>query len=453
VKAADLRPYQREGVEFLLRKRYAALWVGMRLGKTIVTLTALQKLYDACEVHRVLVVAPTKVSINSWPEDLRQWEHISLPHQLIRGTPTQRYKQMQNAVPVHIINRELLSWLVTQWGDAWPYDCVVLDEARSFKNHARYTKTKELTRFGAMSKVRPRVHRVIELTGTPAPNGYADLWAQIYLLDGGKRLGKNITEFRRTYMVEGRKHFLWSLREGADTEIREKIKDVVFCPAVTRDVVSDVVFNDIEIPLPTDVRGWCSSMLRTGTLLTASGETVTAANRGVRLSKALQIVSGGVYLASGQPETIHDEKFRALDELLEVLGTNVIIVYNFVFEKDRILRRYPDAVLLDEKPETVARWNRREIPKLVLHGASGGHGLSLWKGGNDLIWMGATYDLELYDQVNARLCHPEKPDPVTIHRLLAGGVPVETPVVQELIRKGVSQEALLDYVIEQSRVP
>lgn len=459
---SDLAEHQVQSVALIKAKRYLALWLKMRQGKTISTLTALQDLHDDFAVHKILVVAPLRVGINSWPDDLRRWEHITLTHTLIRGTASQRLTKTYERTDLHIINRENLAWLVEQRFDDWPYDTVVLDESRSFKNHTVKTPKDALTRFGAMAKVRPRVNRVIELTGTPAPLNYQDLWAQIYLLDGGKRLGKNITAFRSRYMVQGRKHYLWEFREGAVEQIREAISDIAFSIHGVPTPEPEIV--DLKLELPSAARALYTQMRNDKMLQGFCGFDVVAKSPAAVVNKLAQICAGGVYHTE-KPEIdplnpvegvvvrhslpIHDEKMKALADILDISDAPLVVIYQYEFERDAVLTAYPQAVLLDENPKTITRWNEGKISMLVMHPASGGHGLNLWQGGCEILWLSPTHDLEMYQQVNERLSSLAKSEPTTVYRLLMADT-VDEIMVDALAQKGVSQESLMQCIIERT---
>jgi SNF2 family DNA or RNA helicase len=429
-----------QAVDAIKRKAFLALWFDMRQGKTVSTLTAVQDLYEDFEAQKILVVAPLRVTVNSWPEDLRDWEHISLGYQLVRGTPTERKHQLKSQAPVHLINREMLPWLVATLGkDNWPYDTVVLDESRSYKNHAPKTPVGNLTRFGALRAVRPKIDRLIELTGTPAPKNYMDLWAQIFLLDGGKRLGKNISAFREEYCVQGREHYQWKLRGGAEADIETAIEDIVFRVAGTE--IPELPAMDIKVRMPNAARQVYNDMLNHG-IVELNGEDIVALDAAARVNKCAQISSGHVYDSNKKAHLVHTEKLDALDELLELIDDNVLIVYNFQFEKDALLAKYKDVTVLDSDPNTVKRWNAGLIPKLLLHPASGGHGLNLYRGGNTIIWMSPTWDNELYRQVNKRLSIHDKPVPTQVYRIIEQSG-TDASVIESLTSKEQGQQALL----------
>lgn len=443
LRPSDFYKYQPKAIAFIKEHRYCALWVGMRLGKTVTVLSALQDLIDTGEVRRILVVAPLRVSINSWPEDLDGWAQLTLNYNLIRGTEEERLELLKIRSSVHIINHEMVPWLINTIGkDDWPYDTLVIDESRKYKNHAKKTPKKNLSRFGSLCFVRPKIRRVIELTGTPAPLGYLDLWSQIYLLDGGKRLGKNITAFRDQYCYQGRYHYIWNIQNGADIEIREKIRDLVFV-VDSKDQIDlpQVNVNPVFVDLPPEIYKSYKT-LEKEFIAEVRGRQIVTFSSGSKSMKLLQMASGRVYL-DDETLLVHREKEDALAELLELIEGPVLIIYNFVFEKEWILEKYKDAKLLDSDPQTVKRWQQGKIDKLVMHPASGGHGLNLYHQGHDIIWVSPTWDLELWEQTNMRLSHPSKSDEIiTIHSIRARKT-IENQVMRSLELKKEVQQHLL----------
>lgn len=445
---SDLRPDQHRVIDFIVNRPYGAVWLDMRQGKTISTLTAIHDLYETFETNRALVVAPLRVTINSWPEDLRGWDHLYLGYELLHGDVKTRRAKLASKAPIHIINRELLPWLVNEFeGKPWPYDTVVLDEARSYKNHSPKTPNGGLTRFGAIRKVRPEIMRLIQLTGTPAPRNYQDLWAQIFLLDGGKRLGKNITSFRRDYCVQGREHYDWRLQDDAPRRIERAVEDIVFRAKGVD--IPELPPIDVIVRLPKAIKRQFSAIHQHGYLELSDGTEIVALDAAARVTKCCQISSGAVYDKDGDTHWLHDEKYRALDEVLETLDDNVLMVYSYQFEKDALIKKYPDLTVLDNDPDTVTRWNAGKIPKLLIHPASGGHGLNLARGGNTIIWVSPTYDNELYQQVNKRLSIPGKPVPTAVYRILAD-TPTERAIVQSLESKEQDQQRLLSHILKVS---
>jgi len=458
----DLLDHQRQSVELIKNRRYLALWLRMRQGKTISTLTALQDLYDDLNVHKILVVAPLRVGINSWPEDLRSWDHLSLTHTLIRGSAKQRLEQSYSDTDLHIINRENLAWLVDNRFEDWHYDTVVLDESRSYKNHTKKTPKKNLTRFGAMAKVRPKVRRVIELTGTPAPKNYQDLWAQIYLLDGGKRLGKDITAFRKQYMIPGRAHYMWSFKDGAQDQIRDAISDIAF--SIRGVPTPEPQILDIKLEMPAKAKDVYNTMRLKKILAGYQGFDVVAKSPAAVINKLAQICAGAVYhtekpimdplnpvevAPTRHCLTVHAEKMKALEDIVDISDAPLVIIYQYEFEREAVLAAYPDAVLLDDSPDTVTRWNAGQISKLVMHPSSGGHGLTLWQGGSEILWLSPTHDQELYEQVNERLSSLSKQESTTVYRLLMEDS-VEEVMVEALAQKDLDQKELMAYIIERT---
>lgn len=440
---SDFYRYQPGAIQFIEDRKYCALWVGMRLGKSICVLTALQNLRDRGEVRRVLIVAPKRVSINSWPEDLVQWSHLDLSWTLIRGSASERKTKMRRNTTIHIINIELLPWLIDELGhDNFPYDTLVLDESRKFKNHVKKTETGNLSRFGSVCKVRPGVRRVIELTGTPAPLSYIDLWAQIYLLDGGRRLGKNITAFRTDYCNAGRNHYQWYLQSDAQERIRDKIRDLIFVVPPEDEIdLPDVVFNPVNVELTDQARKRYNEMKK-DYVTELQGRKVIAFSAGSKSIKLLQIASGKIYIDKVATQ-VHEQKIQALIELVDLITGPKLVIYNFVFEKRWILERFPEAKLLDSNPDTIKKWNAGLIDMLVMHPASGGHGLNLYKGGDHLIWFGPTWDLELWEQTNKRLSHPSKSEGrITINCLIARST-LDSSVLISLQHKAQVQALLL----------
>lgn len=453
----DFRWYQPPAVQHIIDVPKNAMWLPMRSGKTAVTLTAFNDLRHDFEARKMLVVAPLRVSINAWPEDPRNWSHLQdLQVQLIRGTPTERLKQMNSKAPVHVINRELFVWLVNEClkRRVWPYDMLVLDEARSFKNHQKRTKSKNFTRFGAAAQICGRCSRIVELTGTPAPKDYMDLWAQAYLLDRGERLGRTITKFRKQFWVPGREHYNWEIREGAQKEIREKLKDLVF--SIDADELNmEKLYNPVWVDLPTSSRKQYNELARKA-VLEIEGGAVVSPNKGVATGKLAQFANGAVYLTPEEDEiqtgpkqwvAVHDEKLAAMDEVLEQIGSQpVFVAYEFRSDLARLRERYPWMEVLDSDPNTVKRWNRGEIRGLLAHPASAGHGLTMWQGGSHIIWYGITWDRELYDQFNERLSHPEKGTPTTVHQLLTRDT-VDEEKLLSLAGKFANQRELILFMV------
>ena len=467
---SDLHPYQSRAVEFVKDKPYCALWIGMRLGKTITTLTAIADLYDDFAVTQVLVVAPLRVALSSWPRDFHKWDHIKhLSYQVINGTPAQRERAANTYAHVHIVNVENLAWLVQHHGKEWPYDMVVLDEARAFKNHKRRTGlwgkmtdderrtlTKDgrkvtnggYTRFGAMAKVRPKVSRVVELTGTPAPGGLPDLWAQMYLLDGGARLGKTITSFRDRFFDYNKYTFTYVPKKGSKERIFDLVSDITFV-LESGDYVSlpEKIPAFVDVPLPKKAMD-AYRTLEQEFVMEFDGGEVEILSAAAKLNKLMQISNGAAYIDEDKNWVeYHQEKLLALEEIIEEAnGENVLVVYTHIPDKERILKKFKKFKFLDKNPKTIDDWNAGKIPGLVCHGRSAGHGLDLFGGGNIIVWFGQTHDLEIYQQLNERLSVPEKTEPIRIYHLCGEGT-VDRDVAEVVLEsKSMNQKELLTEV-------
>lgn len=436
---SKLHGYQERMISHICTVPRSALWAEMGTGKSISTLTALRDLTKTLDVNRVLIVAPLRVAKTVWTDEIKQWPHVGdLDAKILAGLhpTTRRQAVFKDRSTIHIINRELIPWMVDELGKNWPYDTVVLDESSSFKNHTS-------KRWRALRKVTPYIHRLIELTGTPAPNGYLDLWAQIALLDGGQRLGRTYSQYRDRFFTSDYMGFNWTLKDGAREQIDALISDL--CLSMRSEdylELPPVVNNIIRVDLPPSARKAYKELERDFVLAVDSGE-ILAANAAALTNKLQQVASGFVYDEEKVPHLLHDEKLDALEEIIESTGGNpVLVAYTFVADVKRILKRFPKAEVLDKNPQTIERWNRGEIGILVAHPASAGHGLNIQHGGSTLVWYGLPWALELYQQMNARLHRQGQTKGVVIHHIVASDTVDET-VVAALDRKSVTQNELL----------
>ena len=445
---SSLHDYQKRAVQFVKDTPSCALWMEPGLGKTVTVLTAVADLLDSFEAHRVLIIAPLRVALNTWPNEIRSWDHLRhLSFKNIAGNPRARAGIVGGAGrhDIHIINRELVPWLVEFCQKnklGWPYDVVVIDEASSFKS----PKTK---RFKALRKTLPVVNRMILLTGTPASNGLLDVWPQSFLLDRGARLGRTFTGFRDRYFVSDYHGYTWTLRKGADQEIYDKLADV--CLTLTAADYLDLpprIDNFVTVELPGDARTLYADLER-DFLATIGDDTVAVIHAAALTNKLLQFANGAVYSesASGWTE-VHSAKLDACADIVsEAAGQPVLIAYNYKTDAERLLARLPQAQILGKDPEQIASWNRGEIPILLAHPASAGHGLNLQQGGCVVVWFGLNWSLELYQQFNARLHRQGQTRPVIIHHLVTQGTVDET-VMAALGRKDATQRALLNALKE-----
>ena len=441
--------YQRACTQAILDKDAVALWVEMGLGKTAATLyAAKQLLYDACTVARWLIVAPKKVAEATWQDEIDKWDFCEgLTYTTVMGTRTQRTLALSQKTDFYITNRDNLVWLVRFFGRNWPFDGVILDEASSYKSHsAQRTK--------AIKQVRGRITKLVELTGTPMPNDYMDLWSQIYLLDRGERLGKYITRYRERWFYptvtdsEGHPR-QWAPRPGATREIDARLRDItISIKAADHLRLEELTVDDIPVELSPTERKQYDRFARQR-LMELDGSKIKAAQAITLTGKLLQLCAGAVYDEAGVPHQFHRAKLDAFNELIDALdGQNCLVFYVFRFDRDNLLaelktrhRGLRAAVLAGD--EQAAAWNRGEIDVLLAQPASCAYGLNLQRGGHHIIWYTLPWSLEQYQQANARLHRQGQTHPVIVHRLLvrAGA---DQLVAGALERKTGCQDALME---------
>lgn len=445
-------PYQRAAEEWILSHASCGLFLGMGMGKTVCTLTALERLlYERFTAHKVLIVAPKRVAETTWTTEAAKWEHLGhLRISRVLGTARARADALAADADIYIASRDCVPWLCAYLADTWDFDTVVLDELSSFKSP-------NAMRFKALRKMRCRISRVIGLTGTPAPNGLIDLWSQIYLLDCGARLGKTIGSYRDTYFLPERTsgHIVYSyrLRPGADTAIYAKLADL--CMSLCKEDrlhLPDRIYETVRLEPPKDLLARYRRFVKDAVLSTAAdgrGEIV-AGNAATLTGKLLQFASGAVYDDSGAYTVLHDLKLDALSEMVEAAaGEPMLIFYAFRSDRDRILSAIPDAHVLSTA-EDIEKWNAGKIPVAIAHPASVGHGLNLQDGGHIIVWFGLTWSLELYQQANERLNRPGQKHVCRIYHLILGGT-YEERVLRALAKKDTSQRALLAALAEEVR--
>ena len=444
-----LHDYQRYCVDQILSKPKIGLMLDMGLGKTAITLMALKEMkwYRWIIMH-VLIIAPKKVAEATWQTEVRKWRIFNgLRVSTVLGTEKQRIEALHKDADIWIINRDNVAWLVEYYKNDWPFDCVVLDESSSFKNH-------RAVRFRALKAVLPKISRLIELTGTPAPHGLEDLWAQVYLLDGGARLGRTISVYRDMYFVPDKRNAaqIWSYkpREGASEVIYDSISDIcISMKAKDYLSVPDSISETIPVVLDKKAQAAYAQLECVALLAVAPDEVITAGSAAVLTGKLLQLCNGAVYDENGDWHEIHDCKIDAFLETVEQLnGQHAIVYYNFKHDLARL-----QAALKKHFPKLNVRaysgaddqeaWNNGQIDVLLAHPASCGYGLNLQKGGHHIIWFGLTYALEQYQQANARLHRQGQTEPVIIHHLVVQGG-MDEAVMSALQRKDDTQEYLLN---------
>ena len=438
--------YQERAIDFVIGHPNCALFLGMGLGKSVITLTAIWSLlYDYCEVGRVLVVAPKSVARNTWVAEAAKWDHLrSLTLSVVMGTPTQRKAALNAPADIYVINRDNVSWLVSHYAsriEDWPFDMVVLDESSSFKNW-------QSKRWKAMWRVRGLVTRVVELTGTPAPNGLMDLWAQLKLLDKGKRLGAFIGQYRSSYFHPGARSgavvYDWLPNRGAKEAISEKISDI--CLSMRSEDYLDmpkVIDGGMTVELP-ELPAY-RKFERDFLMEVEGGSQILASTAVALANKLMQFASGAVYDDEHTWHAVSSAKMEALSDLLEQTDEPVLVFYNYQHELERIQEEHPDAVEFHGEPEILEAWNAGTVPVLLAHPASVGYGLNLQAGGHIIVWFSPTWNLELYEQANARLNRQGQTRPVVIYHLVCPGT-MDEVVMGALRAKANMQLAVMKHL-------
>ena len=435
--------YQVYATEYILNHPIAAVLLDMGLGKSVITLTAIFDLtLDSFLVRKVLVIAPLRVARDTWPAEIEKWDHLKgLKYTVAVGSEVQRKTALMKRAQVYIINRENVEWLIARSGIPFDFDMVVIDELSSFKSH-------QAKRFKSLMKVRPKVNRIVGLTGTPSSNGLMDLWAQYRLLDMGQRLGRFIGRYREDYFVPDKRNqqviFSYKPKPGAEEAIYRLISDItISMKGADYLKLPELVINEVDVKLSEKEMKNLDIMKR-DLITTVKGEEITAANAAALSGKLLQMANGAVYDDQGTVLHIHDRKLDALEDLIEAAnGKPVLIAYWFKHDLSRIQKRFEVEVL--STSDSIKRWNDGEIPIAAIHPASAGHGLNLQAGGSTLIWFGLTWSLELYQQTNARLWRQGQKETVVIHHLIAKGT-IDERVMQALNDKNNTQSALIDAV-------
>lgn len=445
----DPHDYQTYAKSFILEHPIAAILLDMGLGKTAITLTALcDLLFDSFEAHRVLVIAPLRVASQTWPDELRKWEHLSnLRFSVAVGTEAERKAALRAKADIYIINRENVQWLIEDSGIPFNYDTVVIDELSSFKNH-------QTKRFRSLMKARHKVKRVIGLTGTPSSNGLMDLWAEYRLLDMGQRLGRFIGQYRTAYFIPDKRNgqviFSYKPLPDAEKQIYDKIADVTISMKSTDHLqMPELVTAEYPVTLSGKERERYDDLKQDLVLKLADGD-VTAANAAALSGKLCQMANGAVYSDDGIIHHIHDRKLDALEDLIEAAnGKPVLVAYWYKHDLERISTRLKDRHIPFTKLDTsgsITSWNEGAWPVALIHPASAGHGLNLQSGGSTIIWFGLTWSLELYQQTNARLWRQgQNADTVVLHHIIAKNT-IDERVMKALRDKDKTQTALIDAV-------
>ena len=432
--------YQRYVIDYIKTHPTCAVLLDMGLGKTSITLTALlDLLFDSFESHRVLVIAPLRVARDTWPAEIEKWDHLQmLTYAVAVGTEKERKAALLQNADITVINRENVQWLVEQSGIPFTFDTVIIDELSSFKNH-------QSKRFKSLMKVRPKVKRIVGLTGTPSANGLMDLWAEFKVLDMGERLGRFIGMYRNTYFRPDKRsgEIIYSYKPlpGVDKAIYRRISDItISMKAADHLKMPELVMNNYPVQLSDDERERYEELRQTLVLQLPEAD-ITAANAAALSGKLLQMANGAIYDDDRQPIRIHDRKLDALEDLIEgANGKPVLVAYWFKHDLERIKSRFKVREI--KTSADIRDWNAGSIPVAVIHPASAGHGLNLQSGGSTLIWFGLTWSLELYQQTNARLWRQGQSETVVIHHIITEGT-VDLLVLKALQSKEKTQDSLI----------
>lgn len=438
--------YQKYCIHRLLANEALGLFLDMGLGKTVITLTAINDLkYNRFAISKALVIAPKKVAESTWTKEAAKWDHLRLLRVVpVLGSQQKRVRALNTPADIYVINRENVQWLVDYYRNAWPFDMVVVDELSSFKNH-------QAKRFKSLSWVRPHIKRIVGLTGTPAPNGLLDLWAQVYLLDQGQRLGKRITHYRERYFEPDQRDrervFTYAPKPGADEIIKQLIGDIcISMKAEDYLELPDCITNEVPVALDTKARVAYEKLERE-LLLEMDGQVIDAGSAAVLTNKLLQLCNGAVYSENREVVEIHNCKIEAFMELAEGLnGKPALVFYNFQHDLTRLEKALAKAQLRVRRltgPQDEADWNNRQIDILLAHPASAAYGLNLQEGGNHVIWFGLNWSLELYEQANRRLHRQGQTEKVIIHHLVVEDG-VDEDVIKALEDKSGTQDRLME---------
>ena len=439
--------YQSYAIEYIEKHPVSAVLLDMGLGKTVISLTAIADLlFDSFLAHRVLVVAPLRVARDTWPAELKKWTHLKhLTFAVAVGTPAERKAAVMAGADITIINRENVQWLIEEM--PFNFDMVVIDELSSFKNH-------QTKRFKALMKARPKVKRIVGLTGTPSSNGLMDLYAEFRLLDMGERLGRFIGQYRLQYFTPDKRNgmvvYSYKPLPHAEDAIYEKISDITISMRAKDHLnMPELVNSEYAVNLSEEEKEKYTVLKKELVLELPDGE-ITAANSASLSNKLSQMANGAIYDDSGEIIGIHDRKLDALEDIIEAAnGKPVLVAYWFKHDLQRIKERLqklhiPHSTM--DKPDSIRRWNNGEIPVALIHPASAGHGLNLQSGGSCLVWFGLTWSLELYQQTNARLWRQgQQSETVVIQHIIAKGT-VDERMMKALQEKDETQSALLEAV-------
>ena len=436
----NLHEYQHKAVQFIKDTQRCGLFLEMGLGKTSTTLTAISDLSDTFMVNKVLIIAPLRVANTVWKQECAKWKHLQhLKVNICTGTERERLTALQTSADIYVINRENTQWIVNQYKDKWPFDCVIIDESSSFKESSSQ-------RFKAIKRILPFTNYVVLLTGTPSPNSLMDLWTQMYMIDFGQTLGRTKTAYTQRFFESDYMGYKLTPIAGAADKIHNLIAPKVLSMTAEDYLEVPERIDLVEkIVLPKKAFEFYKDFERNLLAELPDGEQVEALSAAVLANKLLQACNGAMYIDEAKNySVIHDLKLDALDEIIETNpDENILVAYNYKSDLERLQKRFKKARLLDKDPQTVIDWNSGKIKLLLAHPASAGHGLNIQHGGSMIVWFGLNWSLELDQQFNARLHRQGQTKPVRIIRIVAEGC-LDERVLQVLEMKDRTQSALIN---------
>lgn len=435
--------YQQYAIEHIEKNKISALFLDMGLGKTSITLTAVNELlFDSFEVKKVLVIAPLRVARNTWCDEIKKWDHLSnIKYSIVVGTEKERISALNEKADIYIINRENVDWLVNKSGYKFDFDMIVIDELSSFKNH-------QSKRFKSLMKIRPKVKRIVGLTGTPSSNGLMDLFAEFKVLDLGERLGYFIGQYRNTYFkpdkTNGAIVYSYKPLPNAEDSIYEKISDITVSMKASEYLkMPELVISNYKVEMSDNEKKRYDEMKKNLICKIKDGE-ITVSNAGSLSNKLSQFANGAVYDDEQNIVEIHSRKLDALEDIIESMnGKPLLVAYWYKHDLQRIKKRFDVREIKTGKD--IADWNKGKIPVALIHPASAGHGLNLQQGGSTLVWFGLTWSLELYQQTNGRLYRQGQKNTVVIQHIVTKGS-IDEQILKALERKNKTQEDLIEAV-------
>lgn len=435
--------YQEYAIKFIESHPISALFLDMGLGKTSITLSAINNLlFDSFEIHKVLTICPLRVARNTWCDEIKKWDHLNnIKYSIVVGTEKERISALNEKADIYIINRENVDWLVNKSGYKFDFDMIVIDELSSFKNH-------QSKRFKSLMKIRPKVKRIVGLTGTPSSNGLMDLFAEFKVLDLGERLGYFIGQYRNTYFkpdkTNGAIVYSYKPLPNAEDSIYEKISDITVSMKASEYLkMPELVISNYQVEMSEDEKKQYDEMKKNLICEIKDGE-ITVSNAGSLSNKLSQFANGAVYDDEQNIVEIHSRKLDALEDIIESMnGKPLLVAYWYKHDLQRIKKRFNVREIKTGKD--IADWNNGKISVALIHPASAGHGLNLQQGGSTIVWFGLTWSLELYQQTNGRLYRQGQKNTVVIQHIVTKGS-IDEQILKALERKNKTQEDLIEAV-------